>query len=358
MTQGQLQTALLSKSSITRLRTMPRVATSRALLRGVSAMIVAAALSAAACVGGPSELDETERWTIVDAGLPAALISIWGSSADDIWAVGAEPEDGAGPLVFHFDGSSWRRIDTGRIGDLWWVFGFEGGPVFMGGEGGMLLRWEGNRLSRMQPPGNGTVFGIWGVSPDDLWAVGGNVIDGAFVWRYDGERWREAEGFPAEQYKGHSMFKVWGRSAEDVWMVGTKGLALHYRGGEILRVPTGVTQTLFTVHGNSSRAVAVGGAGADGKLLQQDGGGWIDVTPPDTPHIIGVHMTEQEGYAVGVGSTVSSWDGKRWRKVETGIDLSEAFHTVWIDPDGGVWAVGGRVVEPPLEDGVMAYRSP
>ena len=324
----------------------------------VVAVTIAAALGAAACAGGDSTVDETGRWSIVDAGLPAALISIWGSSTDNIWAVGADPRDGTGPLVFHFDGEGWSRIETGRTGDLWWVFGFEGGPVFMGGKNGMILRWEGNRLTLMETPGRGTVFGIWGVSPDDLWAVGGNVIDGAFVWRYDGERWREAENFPADLADQHSMFKVWGRSADDVWVVGTGGVVLHFLGDLVLRESTDTTHTLFTVHGNSSMSVAVGGAREEGKLLQEDGGGWTDVTPRGTPHIIGVHMTEGEGYAVGIRGTVARWDGDTWRTVQTGIELSEAFHTVWTDPEGGVWAVGGRVVEPPLVDGVMAYRRP
>ena len=275
-----------------------------------------------------------------------------------MWAVGADTRDGTGPLVFYFDGGDWDRIQTGRTGDLWWVFGFEGGPVFMGGQNGMILRWSDNRLELMPTPGNGTVFGIWGTAPDQLWAVGGNVVDGAFVWRYDGERWRAVEGLPAGLAEDHSMFKVWGRSADDVWVVGTGGVALHFLDGRFEPEPTGTNHTLFTVHGNSSVSVAVGGAREDGRLLVNDGGGWTDATPDGTPHVIGVNMTEREGYAVGIRGSVAHWDGEQWRRVETGIALSEAYHTVWVDPDGGVWAVGGRVVEPPLVDGVMVYRAP
>jgi hypothetical protein len=322
------------------------------------ALIAIAVLSAAGCGNGGGPVDETGRWSVVDTGLPAALISIWGTGSDDIWAVGADPKDGTGPLVFHNDGTSWSRIQTGRTGDLWWVFGFPEGPVFLGGQNGMILRREGDRLDLMETPGRGTVFGIWGTAPDDLWAVGGNVADGAFVWRYDGERWHEAEGFPADLADAHSMFKVWGRSADDVWVIGTGGVALRFQGEVVTRTATNTARSLFTVHGNSVVTVAVGGSGDAGRLLQHDGEEWSDVTPEGTPHIIGVRMTQDVGYAVGVRGTVARWDGKTWKRVETGIALSEAFHTVWIDPDGGVWAVGGRVVEPPLVDGVMVYRSP
>ena len=222
----------------------------------------------------------------------------------------------------------------------------------------MILRWSGKRLELMPTPGNGTVFGIWGTTPNDLWAVGGNVVDGAFVWRYDGDRWREAQDMPEGLAGDHSMFKVWGRSADDVWAIGTGGLILRFLGGRVERESAGTAQTLFTVHGNSSVGVAVGGSRERGVLLANDGGGWESVIPEGTPHLIGVNMTDKEGYAVGIRGTVMRWNGERWSKVETGISLSEAYHTVWVDPDGGVWAVGGRVVEPPLVDGVMVYRAP
>lgn len=336
-----------------------RVAGGSAPKPAAAILLVAAVLiGAVACGGDDSVVDETGQWSIVDAGLPAALISIWGTDTDDIWAVGADSSDGTGPLVFRYDGKAWSRIQTGRIGDLWWVFGFPDGPVFLGGQNGMILRGEGDRLDLTETPGRGTVFGIWGTAPDDLWAVGGNVADGAFVWRYDGERWRDAEGFPSDLAASHSMFKVWGRSADDVWVIGTGGVAIRFLGDSVTREATDTARSLFTVHGNADLTVAVGGSGEEGRLIQHDGSGWADVTPEGTPHIIGVRMAEETGYAVGVRGTVTRWDGEAWKRVDTGIELSAAFHTVWIDPAGGVWVVGGRVVEPPLIDGVMVYRAP
>ena len=136
------------------------------------------AIAITGCSGANSTIDEVGKWEIVDAGLPAALISIWGSSVDDIWVVGADSGDGIGPMVLHREKGRWSRINTGRTGDLWWVFGFDEGPIFMGGENGMILRKDGDVMKLMETPGRATVYGIWGTSPNDLWAVGGNVIDG------------------------------------------------------------------------------------------------------------------------------------------------------------------------------------
>jgi hypothetical protein len=48
------------------------------------------------------------RLTLVLRGRPAALLSITGSSAEDVYAVGADPDDGFGPYVLHYDGVRWR----------------------------------------------------------------------------------------------------------------------------------------------------------------------------------------------------------------------------------------------------------
>ncbi|HEU0074111.1 MAG TPA: hypothetical protein VFS30_08870 [Dehalococcoidia bacterium] len=292
----------------------------------------------------------------MSSGLPAALTSIWGTSPADIWAVGGDSQN-AGNSVMHFDGDAWTNLTTGSTGDLWWVFGFQGGPVFMGGAGGLILRYQDGDFERMQTPGTDTVYGIWGPAPDDLWAVGGNVTEGAFAWRFDGSAWTEAEGFPPVLVQSSSLFKVWGASAEDVWLVGTGGAILHYDGDRLTQVVSGTTRDLFTVSGNSERAVAVGGFGT-GVIVENDGSGWRDVTPPTTPQVVGVVLTADSAYAVGIeGAVLHRIDGE-WTQIETGIPVPGALHSVWVDPEGGVWAVGGRVLSSPLVDGVIIHKAP
>jgi len=50
-----------------------------------------------------SDSGSTTRWSLVFEGLDAALISITGRAADDVWTVGANAGDGA--TVLHFDGA-------------------------------------------------------------------------------------------------------------------------------------------------------------------------------------------------------------------------------------------------------------
>ena len=105
------------------------------------------------------------------------------------------------------------------------------------------------------------------------------------------------------------------------------------------------------------RLAAVGGLGT-GVVLENDGAGWRDVTPDGTPHVMGVWTGSQAAYAVGVEGAVLRREDDTWEHLDTGIDMAEALHAVWQDPEGGVWAVGGQVLAPPLVDGVVLYRDP
>jgi hypothetical protein len=298
-----------------------------------------------------------ESWQLVLEDLPGALLSVWGSAADDVWTVGGDSGDGDGPMVLHYDGSGWTRENAGIEGDLWWVFGFAGGPVFMSGAEGQIIRHDGGRFERLETPGSNTVYGVWGVAPDDMWAVGGagSSPTGGFIWRFDGERWRAAEAAPSELETSATVFKVWGRAHDDVWFVGSDGLLLHYDGALFERVDAGTQRTLLTVHGAADRTLAVGGY-VDGVIVSRAGPSFEDVTPARAPQFAGVFVSDAGAFAVGIAGSVYSDAGGSWTRVETKLSVSEDLHSVWVDPEGGVWTVGGRIASSPLLRGVLLHR--
>lgn len=331
-------------------RALPSRPRASALTHRVRILTVAA-LVAALTSGCPEPAPEHR---IVFENLSAGLLSVWGTSARDVWTVGGDV-DAMGPMVLHYDGAEWRRVLTGETGDLWWVHGFEGGPVFAGGEGGMILRYEAGAFTRMTTPSDmPIVFGIWGSSPTDVFAVGGIGRTAGFVWRFDGTSWSEV-ALPAH-FAGQSLFKVWGTGAGDAWIVGTDGAVLHWDGSALEIVDAGTTRTLFTVHAIEGTVAAVGGAGS-GVLVQRDADGiWHDVAPDLVAQLFGVYLTPEGGAAVGINGTFARREGAAWVIEDTGLDLAETLHSVWIDPDGGVWAAGGQVLAPPLVRGVLTYQ--
>jgi len=133
-------------------------------------LLVIAAL-AAGCPPQP-------RVDLVEAAFheQSAFLSIGGTSADDVWAVGAQADPLGPPTLLHRTGGEWREVEAAEtLHDLWWVHAFEDGPVFISGGGATVLRVEGETIERTPTPvffGN-TVYGVWGASPTDVWAVGG-----------------------------------------------------------------------------------------------------------------------------------------------------------------------------------------
>lgn len=304
----------------------------------------------------PAAACDGPRWQIVHERLPAALLSVWGTSEHDVWAVGADAGDG--PLVLHYDGTAWARVPTGHTGALWWVFGFAGGPIYVGGEGGAILRYQDGAFTRMSTPGTATVFGIWGASPDDLWAVGGDsTAMGGFAWRLAGDAWVAEPTLPADIATRAAVWKVYGRAADDVWLVGSAGVALHWDGATLSPTDTGASTSLFTVHANARRATAVGGLG-NGVIVEYEDGRWHDRTADLTmPSLSGVFLGEgDDGFAVGSYGSVYVRDGSGWHEEPTELRVDRNLHSVWVDPSGGVWAAGGQTFAFPLTDGVLIHR--
>lgn len=321
------------------------------------AWALGAAVVLAACDGPSAE------WELVAENLDEALLAVHGTSARDVWTVGADR--GRGPLVLHYDGQAWTRHETGTSGDLWWVHAVEGGPVFFGGGNSTILRYDGETFTRMATPGvaTHTIYGIWARAANDVYAVGSMAggRDG-FVWHFDGTAWSELP-LPASTPKDGrntvpGLFKVWGDD-ENVWVVGGNGLVFRRRGEgplEVLSAPTSLT--LFTVHAVEGRVAAVGGAGNGVVVELGEEGAPADVTPTACPLLQGVCLTpDGGGWATGFQGVIYRRLNGAWTEVEQPLrPRIESLHAVWVDPDGGVWTVGGNVVSSQLNAGALLHH--
>lgn len=310
------------------------------------------ALCCAACFGCGSEETEPSpepRWQKVASQLPRALINVTGTANDDVWAVGS-----AG-LILHFDGATWSSHDAGSA-DLWWAHAFPGGPTFLGGAGGTIYRVESDlSFTEMSTPGTGTVFGIWGATPDDLWAVGGDpqTPGSAFVWRSSGGTWQVASGVP--DIPINSFFKVWGRDASDIRIVGMDGVILHYDGTSFAEETSPTNRKLLTIHVDGTGPWAAVGGSSQAVIVEHDGT-WKDVSPTEETHpLLGVRLAANDGWAVGSAGTVLHRTSAGWVDEPLGFELSSDLHTAWIAPDGGVWLAGGDLLAVPMTNGVLLH---
>ena len=315
-----------------------------------SSMILAFLL---ACSGGDDSAGPAE-WTVLGSDLPSAVLSVHGDDVDDLWLVGSDI--GRGPYVRHHTAAGWAEIDTGTSGDLWWAWN-DGEDVWMVGAGGRVLRGGPTFTEEVLDP-KVTLFGIWGTSPSDVWTVGGNIAKAsaaAAMWHYDGADWSPVE-LPAEAKAALALYKVWGRSKSEVYVVGSDGLLLARAGFAWTVVPTSTSYPLFTVHGDDTRAYAVGGE-YSGVIASQDGADWPDDTPSGLPQMNGVYVREGcDPVAVGTqGGQVFARTSDGWIKDERPSPTPYDFHAAWVSPDCEVLAVGGYLTAIPMSLGVVAW---
>ncbi|MEN9578104.1 MAG: hypothetical protein RJA70_1113 [Pseudomonadota bacterium] len=320
---------------------------------GIAGVLVSCALFALAC--SDDAKPEDPRWEFVFDDLDATAFSVWGSAEDDVWVVGADA--GSGPLVLHYDGAAWQRLKPDVEGDLWWVSG-RGDDVWMSGEAGLTLRYSrrDEQFEVFPVETTSVLYGVFPFAKDDVWAVGGSVEEArGELLHFDGKAWSPVADVPPGALEA-PLFKVWGRDAEDVWVVGLGRVALHYDGAKWNRVDVPTGRRLLTVHGNDDGMTAVGGF-ASGLIVEGSPTKLLDRTPPDLPQLNGVWVAE-DGSALAGGSAGALWrrEGNKWSSVKEVPDTRLDYHSVFIDPSGGEWAVGGEVIAEPFDHGIVAHR--
>jgi hypothetical protein len=305
----------------------------------------------AACGGDPRHSDPTASWKLLDHDEPAALLSIWGADTNDVWAVGGRADLAGGPTVLHYDGS-WARIDTGQQDlDLWSMVGVSSDDIFFGGSGGTILRRRNGVFERMTTPRTGTIFGLWAASATDVWAVGDGGAGGAIAWHFDGTQWSEPplpSGVPSR------VFKVHAQTSNDVWMSCVDGSVLHWQGLAIERQATGVSVPLFALVTTPDDVVAVGG-GDNLDTIVEHATDWA-VASMGVPTIWrGAAVQATTVYALGQLGVLARRDAGSWSIIDQPL-IQQNFHGGWIDPDGGLWTVGGDFDHAPLtSSGFIEY---
>jgi hypothetical protein len=283
------------------------------------------------------------RWSTMlqdTSGVDVALGSIWGSSASDVYAVGACL---GGFVMLHYDGGRWSSPPLGwcthfvSVSTYTSIWGSSASDVFVVGNGAFpspetwIDHYDGQVWSRVYDcySCNPVVRAGWSRTAKDVFEVG----LGGGIWHYDGTQWNfEASGTGAE------LIAVWGAgTAAGAFAVGELGVIVYYDGTTWRRQTSGTTQPLYAVWGTSPNDVfAVGG---DGTILHYDGTAWTAQTSGSTQTLGGVWGSSSSSvFAVGSASTILHYDGSSWtaQPANASIDLGG----VWGSSANDVIAVG------------------
>ena len=295
--------------------------------------------------------DAGSAWQVVLDGtaLTRDLLSVWGSSTRDVFAVGGPLGNTPLPaLALHFDGTAWHDLAAGGGDSFWWVYGSGPNDVWMVGEKGRMTHWDGTALTESPRMTPATLYGVWVFSPTDAWAVGGTPEGGAsapndVLLHWDGAVWSPS---PLPQALGRTLFKVWGTDSNNLYAVGEAGTVWHKKGATwtLESSPPLAQGTLFTVFGcSASEVYAVGGR----DVLRSDGAAWAKVDLTLTNDVNGVGCAAPGVVAIdGFGALKQRLVGGAWANESSDpprVDL----HAVWADPSGAFWVAGGDFVASP-----------
>jgi len=292
-----------------------------------------------------------EAFDAADVGF---MSSVWGSSPENVFVVGGQPDRG---VAYRFDGTHWEPMEIPDVPILVWVYGFGSDNVFAVGEQGGAIHYDGAVWRTMLTETEIDLWGVWGASPSEIWAVGGEIADGPpIILRFNGNEWRSVP-VPELDRPSTALLKVWGTSSDHVFAVGQAGVILEFDGSQWRQAASGTSDDLVSLWGaGPDRILAVGGR-SNGVIASYDGTGWTSRSAAPLPGLNGVFV-EVTGEAVVVGLIGSAAATHTETLMISPEDTPTALtlHAVWADGAGVTYAVGGRTSETPYR-GVALVRT-
>lgn len=142
------------------------------------------------------------EWQEVTSGTEENLNDIWGSDAYNIFVVG---DNGT---ILHYNGISWSIMSSPTSEDIVDIWGRDWNDVYAVGDSGTQIHFNGSTWSNMGaiPHPVGRVSGIAGNSTDTYCSTWGDIEggdDGADIMKLYGGNWESRD--PAERYCPSNM---------------------------------------------------------------------------------------------------------------------------------------------------------
>ncbi len=219
-----------------------------------------------------------------------------------------------------YSGSSIRGIGGTADTDVWFA------------ADGHIYHWNGQTFASTGMPPNfaGTQTAVWAYAPDKAWSSGfWNVLswDGSGTW--------------TESYTSGSFINgIWGSSPNDVWAVGNSGLVVQWNGTKWTDRSAGISSELLGVWGvDSAHLYAVG---ASGTMISNASGSWADVNLGTGDGLNGIFGTSATDiWVVGDRGTLFHRDNFGWSKV-TNLPTAVNLNAVWAGCPKDVWIAGDK----------------
>ena len=131
-------------------------------------------------------------WTQVPISFSSfSISSIYGSSPTDVWLKGETD-------LAHYNGFNVTIVDIGNSNILRKMFGFSANNIYLCGNNGTLMHYDGSNWSSISSPyGSFDFWSMWGLSSSDLYFCGGDTYYPYTnrIIHYDGVTFTELKNF-------------------------------------------------------------------------------------------------------------------------------------------------------------------
>jgi hypothetical protein len=168
------------------------------------------------------------------------FLGVWGSSATDVYVVGGF----TGNEIFHYDGTNWVNTFSEsnlELPFLQAVWGTPGNEIFAVGNGGVIRHKDGLDWDTMNSATTNTLRDVWGSSAANVFAVGANGT----MLHYDGNP-QGTWSSDIESGTAKTLSGIWGSSANDVFVVGNGGIIIRFHNEVIPPTTTSIPPVTTT----------------------------------------------------------------------------------------------------------------
>ena len=208
-------------------------------------------------------------------------------------------------IVGIWDGNIWNVnnffytiLGQDTVWSLRGVWGSSPDNVWAVGDRGTIIHWDGSQWSKVQSPTNLILWDIWGTSADNVYALHISLANQSKLIHFDGTEWREiTDQLPVGE---RSLVSLWFDKGGTGYLTGN--YMVYYDGTVFNGIDINQNASLLRVRGRNSADVFA--VGVNGRVYHFNGIDWTSYPElyDDTPgmELKGVFVTETTVFAVGI----------------------------------------------------------
>ncbi len=229
--------------------------------------------------------------------------AIFGFSENDIWE--------AGGSVWHYDGTTWSRIDGYSSGGQSFpldqvlfdnkpytsVWGTSSENLYFGSDRGKIIYWDGMKASIVANYDDFSIIDMNGSAQNNIWAVG-SKLDTTFsskIVYFNGSIWEADNSYPGQNGISASVYTL---NRKETYIVGGNIYSGFHNNWSLMPDPTNIV--ISRVRGLNSNNIFA--CGSFNMVMHYNGLEWFfydQLYQPSGGALGGIYMTANKTFIVG-----------------------------------------------------------